>query len=385
VVDRQNELRRSLPQLREPHSSAIASDSFRNSVQNALIAQRSAFGFDTARALQSSLQSALGGSIARESSWSRQLAAAAFHAQRAIATSSLERALTSAQFTHSAIESSLASQLEKSARAQQALLRNPAFERSLKNALDSQTALRASLADKLQRSLAGQTEALMGSTISGFQNTARQHEEIARSLRSLNSFGDRALSTLIAGRNSTVSNSLGFVGAGISAALGSWGPAIGTGFSKDLETSLVNQVADDPEVSIVAAVTQAVGQAIESNHTRTDWRFVVSLIVSLLFFLYQNHEAAQDQNILRHSVEAIQERLLSQERVLELLLTKEVDRSTPLYARPTSRSKVLGRLDRGTVVIVLSRRNKWTKVGLRLDRSGSSTSTGWLLNKYLKK
>jgi hypothetical protein len=384
VVDPQNQLRSSLLQRRELQSSTIVSGSFRSSIERALTAQQSAFGFDNAHVFQRSLQRALGGSIAMESSLARQLVAAAVHDQHAVATASLERALKSALTSHRAIESSLASQLEKSARMQRELLRNTAFERSLKSALGSETALRASLADKLQGSRAGQSEALMRSAMGVFQNAARQQEALALSLRSLNSFGDLALSTLISGRNSTLSNSLGFVGAGMSAALGGWQSVIGTDFAKDVETSLANQVAEDREVSIVAAVTEAVGQAIESNHSHTDWRFVAALIISLLFFLYQNFEAAQDQNVLRQEIEEVQERLFSQERLLELLLTKEVGRSTPLYAKPTSKSKFLVRLDKGTVVIVLSRRNKWTKVGLHSDRSSTSTSTGWLLNKYLK-
>ena len=321
-----------------------------------------------------------------ESSLSGQIEASVRAQRDALRNAGLERSLKSVLATHNAIEASLASQLEASVRTQREALRSAALERSLATVLGTQRAVEASLARALKAALGQRQDALRSVSVAAIQSTARQQEILAESLRSLSSFGNQPLSDLIRGRNVLPSGALGFSERSISGALGSWERALGRDFVRDIQSALASQVAEENDSSIVEAVTEAVGQALQRNESRTDWRFVAALVVTILLFLYQNESANQDQAVLREAVAEVQERLLSQESLLHLLLTKEVSRSTPLYSKPTSKSRLLMRLEPGTVVIVLGRRSKWTRIGLRSRPNGTSGSPsgGWMLNKYLK-
>lgn len=375
-----------LRQFRSIERTASIQESFRRSLEGVLGLQRTTANMDTARIFEQTIRGVIDASRTMGTSLARQLEASARGQQNALRNASFHRALEGAFATRRAIETSLASQLEASARTQHAVFRNPSLERFLQGVLDGQKALTASLASRLEASMASQGDALRAASVLAIQNTARQHERIARDLRSLDAFGSQALSKLISDGSLAASGSTASLERPLSGAFGAWDSAIGTDFARDVESALASQVAEERDVSIVDAVTDAIGQAMRQNQSRTDWRFVAALIVSLLFFLYQNYSADLDEKVLREDIAAVQERLLSQEYLLQLLLTKEVRRSTPLYSRPTSRSKNLGRLQEGTVVIVLGRRNKWTRIGLRSDSDETKIPpfTGWLLNKYLK-
>ena len=184
---------------------------------------------------------------------------------------------------------------------------------------------------------------------------------------------------------------------GISAGVaGSWTKAFDPELLSQLQTEFKEEVEERPDADIGEVVEAAVLRAFEkyekeqakSNKKRSDPRFIAGMILSLLLFLYSWMDArptALDATGMQaEQIAHTDQRFERQERLMELMLTKDVIRGTRVWSKPDSGSRVLGRIEKGASVIKIQKKGKWVQVALRAeDAPGGVAVLGWMLSKYL--
>jgi hypothetical protein len=192
-------------------------------------------------------------------------------------------------------------------------------------------------------------------------------------------------------------------------ALGSWRHVLDQSTVEAVTASLTEQAQADPNTHLLDAVTIAVTNVLRERDVHTDWRFVLSLILGLLFFLcadirstdaiehaaertdarLERIEKAEESNNaeLKRLGREIERRLLLQDEVIGALATTEVERRARVFSRPSSKSRQIGFAEAGTRVIVTERRREWVRVAVRRrfddEASDADAAVGWMLKKYL--
>jgi hypothetical protein len=173
----------------------------------------------------------------------------------------------------------------------------------------------------------------------------------------------------------------------VTSALGSWQAAIGSDVVADVQKRLVEQANAEPQKPIQEIVAHAVASALEQRDKRVDVRFVAEIVLAVLMMLVALLDSNQQQKQLQsiqQTVMQIEAELSKQQSLFDLLLTREVVRRTPMRSRPSSHSKTLALIEPGTTVIVFQRHGKWTRIGLASGAGPEASTSGWMLNKYLK-
>jgi hypothetical protein len=146
-------------------------------------------------------------------------------------------------------------------------------------------------------------------------------------------------------------------------------------------------ISDEPAsaTTVEATVTEIVTKAIAADRQRTDWKFVVQLIIAILMHLAQTLPLDTVDAVDEEHFASIASTLLEHKLTLEALASRPILRRTQLRARPTRHGAVLRTLPAGATVVVLERRSKWTRVRIIAldDEDERQAGSGWVLNKYL--
>lgn len=167
--------------------------------------------------------------------------------------------------------------------------------------------------------------------------------------------------------------------------LDTWTQTFAPDFLERVELALQDEATEEPGQSVVTAVTGAVMRTMSEVPQRVDWKFIVGIILTLVIFFYQEHESAATAAQLADLSAQVAHGLAIQDEMMRVLLTREVRRSTVLQARPKAKARVLARLPTGIAVVLIERKGKWTRIGVRADESPTGRPlNGWLLNKYLR-
>ena len=222
----------------------------------------------------------------------------------------------------------------------------------------------------------------LGVAADALQWARREQDALRSTFDALRAFGDQPLNQFMAARGLEEAALHELVAGAAANALGRHQSALDASVLHHVQSELSAELSDASALSLADAVAHAVIRALHESGRRTDWRFVIGIVVGILMLLLQEYSSSVDQKELRASVEEVRERLVSQERLIHLLLTRVVKRSTLLRLKPSSRSRIVSRLEPGATVVVLARRSKWTLVAVSGANEGAALR-GWLLNKYL--
>lgn len=250
-------------------------------------------------------------------------------------------------------------------------------------AIVRRTASFESQAERLRRDAEQLNQALHPSGLSSLQAAYQEQERARQLIRQAEEFGRRKWASY---------SDLAFQEAvnaqrqadELKRALHPWQTLVGSSVLEDLASSLFELPPQPVELDISQIVANAVAMALERSHKRLDPRFVWALIIGILTVLI-GLPGNQPDPVQEATLSAIQADVAATKRAVEILASRIVLRRTLLRSRPSSQSAVVTALPRGSVVIILERHKKWTKV--RLLALGADAERraefGWLLNKYV--
>jgi hypothetical protein len=168
--------------------------------------------------------------------------------------------------------------------------------------------------------------------------------------------------------------------------LGPWQDHLGSAFLADLTTSLTLWGPVEAETPIAEIVRRAVDDALKKHKKQIDYRWLLALVLSVLYALVQLIPTGPDPALIA-TLEAVQANVTATRLATEVLNTRWVLRSTRIHTRPISTSMVVRSIPSGAEVVLLERHKKWSKVRLLREEiaGGRRAEFGWLLNKYLSR
>jgi hypothetical protein len=227
------------------------------------------------------------------------------------------------------------------------------------------------------------------SRLDGFQKLVANQKALAEIAKTVAQFGSLPWHRLQ--EQQQLQNADVIVGASLARSLLTLYPDVGDALARSIAEGVavggsgVREHTADGR-SIADVVVAAVANAIEQEHRTVDWRFVLTLIVSVMLFLVQLSDAKDQSADIAEHMASVERRLLEQREVLAALATRSVERQTWARAKPQANSRRLFLLQAGADVIVLERWRRWTHVRAvdRLSTGGRvALGTGWILNKYI--
>jgi hypothetical protein len=171
---------------------------------------------------------------------------------------------------------------------------------------------------------------------------------------------------------------------------GSWGSALDPRLMSRMQAAVHSEVEENPTATIREVIVAAVVDALPAD-VKSDTRFIANLVLLLLTILAgwigeNATEAENSEQLASFSWHADRVAARSQILILQTLMAREVIHGARLWAGPSFKSRVLGRIYENARVISIRRKGRFTQVLVRAqDAPGGVAVTAWMLNKYLER
>lgn len=170
------------------------------------------------------------------------------------------------------------------------------------------------------------------------------------------------------------------------------GPAIEGRLAARIQQELVttaNAEAQTPSgIEMADAIAAAVVVALRDQKRPIGGPAVFAIVLSILIFLWQEYGSkiqGEKLDLMHQELRSIETTSQLNSQIYSILETRCAKRLAKMYAGPNTKFRVRGTLTLGTIIVVVERRGKWSRVIEVAQRSMTSPpAVGWVLNKYLE-